>query len=153
MYLSKNIRYLRKKHLLSQEALATKFGYKSFTTIQKWEMGVSEPPAGVVKDLAQFFNVDIDSLMKVDLEANESVNKTKPFSEEEIGNISRAIFFNANGEELFITGVYFHLPKEGQMELVNYVKYLKSKYNLSDETIADNAIKRWEKGNQETFFS
>lgn len=69
MYLSKNIRYLRKKKNLSQESLADKFGYKSFTTIQKWEMGTSEPPAGVVKDLADFFDVDIDALMKTDLES------------------------------------------------------------------------------------
>ena len=68
MCLSKNIRYLRKKFNLSQEALAEKFGYKSFTTIQKWEMGTSEPPAGIVRRLADLFNVDIDDLMKIDLE-------------------------------------------------------------------------------------
>ena len=44
MKLSKNIRYLCKKMGLSQDDLAKKFGYKSYTTIQKWESGVSEPP-------------------------------------------------------------------------------------------------------------
>lgn len=76
MCLAKNIRYLRKQLGMSQDQLAEKFGYKSFTTIQKWEMGTSEPPAGVVRSLADLFGVNIDDLMKTDLEKVS----TKPFS-------------------------------------------------------------------------
>ena len=36
--LPKNIRYLRKKNEWSQEYVAEKLGYKSYTTIQKWEI-------------------------------------------------------------------------------------------------------------------
>ena len=79
MCLSKNIRYLRKKLNLSQEALAQRFGYKSFTNIKKWEMGTSEPPAGIVKKLAELFNVDIDDLMKIDLEDAELHPKAHKF--------------------------------------------------------------------------
>ena len=39
MAFSNNLRYLRKKYDMSQEDLANKLGYKSFTTIQKWESG------------------------------------------------------------------------------------------------------------------
>ena len=39
MTLAKNIRYLRKQKGFSQEDIAKKLGYKSYTTIQKWEMG------------------------------------------------------------------------------------------------------------------
>jgi len=43
MNFSNNLRFLRKSHGYSQEFIAEKLGYKSFTTVQKWESGVSEP--------------------------------------------------------------------------------------------------------------
>ena len=41
MYLAKNLKHLRLKSGLSQEYLAKRFGYKSYTTIQKWESGAA----------------------------------------------------------------------------------------------------------------
>lgn len=66
---AKNIRFLRKRAELSQDKLAEMLGYKSFTTIQKWESGVSEPSMAVAQKIANLFHVDIDDLIKVDLEA------------------------------------------------------------------------------------
>lgn len=68
MALARNIRYLRKKQGWGQDILAEKLGYKSYTTIQKWESGVSEPPLKVVHALADLFNVDINDLTNSDLE-------------------------------------------------------------------------------------
>lgn len=68
MTLGKNIRYLRKKNDWSQDFLSEKLGYKSYTTIQKWEMGTSEPPLKKLKELADLFAIDIDVLAKEDLE-------------------------------------------------------------------------------------
>ena len=68
MKLAKNIRYLRKKMGLSQDDLAKKFGYKSYTTIQKWESGVSEPPFKQLTALSKLFEVDMDTLINCDLE-------------------------------------------------------------------------------------
>ena len=68
---SKNMRYLRKKREWSQDYVAEKLGYKSYTTIQKWEMGVSEPSLKKMGQLANLCSVDIDDLMNVDLEAAE----------------------------------------------------------------------------------
>lgn len=62
MYLADNIRYMRKKMNMSQEDLANRLGYKSYTTIQKWESGVSEPPLKKLKELADIFEVDMDWL-------------------------------------------------------------------------------------------
>lgn len=53
---------------MSQDELAEKLGYKSYTTIQKWESGASEPPIGVAQKIALLFHVDLDDLLKVDLE-------------------------------------------------------------------------------------
>ncbi len=66
--LSKNIRYMRKKNEWSQDYIAEKLGYKSYTTIQKWEMGTSEPPLKKTRELACLFNVDIDDLTNKNLE-------------------------------------------------------------------------------------
>ena len=68
MALAQNIRYLRKKRGWGQDELAEKLGYKSYTTIQKWESGVSEPPLKVVHELATVFCVDINDLTNGDLE-------------------------------------------------------------------------------------
>ena len=68
MSLARNIRYLRKKQGWGQDTLAEKLGYKSYTTIQKWESGVSEPPLKIVHALADLFNVDITDLTNSDLE-------------------------------------------------------------------------------------
>lgn len=64
MALDENIRYLRKQRGWSQDILADKLGYKSYTTIQKWESGVSEPPLKKAHEIANLFNVDIDVLTK-----------------------------------------------------------------------------------------
>lgn len=68
---SKNLRYLRKKNHMSQEDLANKLGYKSFTTIQKWESGVSEPSVSMVKKIAELFSVTIDQI------TNDGLSSTK----------------------------------------------------------------------------
>ena len=74
MALSRNIRYLRKKQGWGQDTLAEKLGYKSYTTIQKWESGVSEPPLKVIHELAALFNVDINDLANIDLEFRSSTD-------------------------------------------------------------------------------
>ena len=52
---------------MSQESLAEKLGYKSYTTIQKWEMGTSEPPLKIISEMASIFNVDVNDLVHSDL--------------------------------------------------------------------------------------
>lgn len=65
------IRFYRKLRGISQEALANKLGYKSFTTIQKWEDGTSSPPIGTVKKVADILGVTIEELTSDD---NHSVD-------------------------------------------------------------------------------
>lgn len=67
MAFSSNLRRLRREHGMSQDDLAKKLGYKSFTTIQKWESDVSEPTVSVVKRLAEIFNVTMDELINADI--------------------------------------------------------------------------------------
>lgn len=65
------IRFYRKSRGISQEALADKLGYKSFTTIQKWEDGTSSPPIGTVKKVAEILGVTIEELTSDDNHSSE----------------------------------------------------------------------------------
>ena len=73
----KNLKYLRLRDNLSQDQLAEELGYKSYTTIQKWEMGSSEPNMGIVNKIADKWNLSLDELVNVDLEAKRYENPQK----------------------------------------------------------------------------
>lgn len=90
MSISKNIRYLRKKQGWGQEVLAEKLGYKSYTTIQKWESGVSDPPFKVVHELANIFHVDIDDLAATDLETVDK--ETQPVVSDELSENKKLMY-------------------------------------------------------------
>lgn len=70
--LGNNIRYLRTKRGFSQDYIAEQLGYKSYTTIQKWESGVSEPPIKKLKELSLLLNVDMDDITNKDLQAESN---------------------------------------------------------------------------------
>jgi len=63
MPFNEKFKQLRKDRGLSQDDVAKAFGYKSFTTIQKWEDGSSYPPAKLLSSLADYFSVSVLDLM------------------------------------------------------------------------------------------
>ncbi|MBR2577304.1 MAG: helix-turn-helix domain-containing protein [Erysipelotrichaceae bacterium] len=67
MKFKENLRYLRRSSNMSQSDLAGLFGYKSFTTVQKWEDGTAFPKVENLNKLAQIFNVELDHLLNIDL--------------------------------------------------------------------------------------
>ncbi len=83
MEFSSNLRYLRRKNGLSQDELANKLGYKSFTTIQKWESGVSEPSVSTLKIIADIFSVSMDQMINDDLSAFSQPSSTSSLPEQE----------------------------------------------------------------------
>lgn len=98
---AKNIRFLRKRAEMSQDTLAELLGYKSFTTVQKWESGVSEPSMGTAQKIANLFHVDIDDLIKVDLEAEERKPKDGYYLNPETAEIAQDIYENKELRALF----------------------------------------------------
>ena len=76
MEFSSNLRYLRKERGMSQDELADKLGYKSFTTIQKWESGVSEPSVSTLEVIANIFGVSMDQMINQDLSVPSSSSAT-----------------------------------------------------------------------------
>ncbi len=62
-----NLRYLRKVNKMSQDTLAEKLGYKSFTTVQKWEDGSAFPRVSTLKKIAEIFDIDLDHLLNLNI--------------------------------------------------------------------------------------
>ncbi|MBR1931308.1 MAG: helix-turn-helix domain-containing protein [Lachnospiraceae bacterium] len=122
MFLAKNIRYLRKLHNWSQDYVADKLGYKSYTTIQKWEMGTSEPPLKKLKELALLFDVNINDLANKDIEAPIAPSKKKGVSVNVLGRVAAGSPIEAVTdiidteeitEDLAMTGSFFGLQIQG----------------------------------------
>ena len=124
--LSKNIRFLRKQHEWSQDFIAEKLGYKSYTTIQKWEMGTSEPPLKKLKELSDLFSVDIDDMANTDLETQkqrkDSTSANKGIQIPVLGRVAAGIPITATeyiidteeiSETMAADGEYFALQIKG----------------------------------------
>ena len=63
MSFAENLRYMRRKANCSQNQLAADLGYKSFTTIQKWEDGSAVPPYKTITRIAEYFGVTVEEMM------------------------------------------------------------------------------------------
>jgi transcriptional regulator with XRE-family HTH domain len=69
-YLGKNMRYLRKQLSKTQSEIASLIK-KGQTTIGNWENGISEPNLDELLIISNFFEIPLDTLIKIDLaEAN-----------------------------------------------------------------------------------
>lgn len=88
MYLGKNLKYLRIKHGFKQEDIAGMFGYKDYTTVQKWESGVSEPPMRVVRKLSEIYNVKMDDLLNTDMKMEQDTPKSEYYKLPLVGSIA-----------------------------------------------------------------
>ena|ERR1700760_63002 len=65
-YLGKNMRYLRKQLSKTQSEIASLIK-KGQTTIGNWENGISEPNLDELLIISNFFDIPLDTLVKIDL--------------------------------------------------------------------------------------
>lgn len=70
--IGENIKYLRTQRNISQEELSNALGYKSYTTITKWESGVSEPTLKMANTIAEYFHISVNELCYMKLWLGES---------------------------------------------------------------------------------
>ena len=122
MYLGENIRYLRTKQGYSQEYIAEKLGYKSFTTIQKWESGVSEPPVKKLKELSDLLGVDMDDMNNRRLSI-ASENEPVYYLNEETRKIAQEVYDNPELKILF--DATRNCSKEDMQLVIDMAKRLK----------------------------
>ncbi len=72
--LNNNIKELRLERGLSQAELARKIGVTQ-GAIYFWEKGISEPTAGFIKNLAEFFEISTDDLLSYNAKRNSATTK------------------------------------------------------------------------------
>ena len=71
MEFKENLRYLRRLNQMSQDDLANQLGYKSFTTVQKWEDGTAFPRVTTLQKIADIFDVDVDHLLNLNIRTEQ----------------------------------------------------------------------------------
>ena len=64
--ISSNIRFLRNREGLSQEAFAERFGV-SRQSVAKWENGESAPDIAKCREIADYYDISIDALVVLSL--------------------------------------------------------------------------------------
>lgn len=123
--IAKNLKYLRLKHGFSQDYIAEFTGKKSFTTVQKWESGVSDPSIDIASKLANLYGVSLDDLYYLDLEKEATTPRAKTRKGVRIpvlGNVAAGVPIEAIQEifdyeeitpELAATGEFFALKIHG----------------------------------------
>jgi len=70
-FIASNIKHLRVSKGITQGELA-KACDKGNTAIGNWEVGIREPSAVDLANIANYFNVSIDDLIKKDLRFNDN---------------------------------------------------------------------------------
>lgn len=80
---AKNLKYLRGKSGMEQIDLAYQLGRKSSSSISEWESGKYTPKVGILSEIANIFDVDMDDMMNYDL----SLQPTNVFNIKETKNI------------------------------------------------------------------
>ena len=65
-FLGKNLRYLRKQSSKTQSEIAALIK-KGQTTVGNWENGISEPNLEELLIISNYFDIPLDTLLKVDL--------------------------------------------------------------------------------------
>ena len=66
MSAGQRIKQLRFKNNVSQKELSKDLGYKTYTTVSKWESNASLPPGKELTKLAEYFKVTTDYLLGLD---------------------------------------------------------------------------------------
>lgn len=71
MNIGENIKKYRKEKGLTQKELADKIG-KGFSTVQKYELNISQPPIDVLNRIADTLDIDVSKLFYIENTLNQS---------------------------------------------------------------------------------
>ena len=149
MCLSKNLKYLRLKNNYSQDEIAEMFGYKSYTTIQKWEMGIAEPSVDKLRELAKLYNVSMNDLLTKDIENN--IRDEDIYSQAQISFIKVPLYGDIScGNGAFVEDNiidYIAVPDNGLNTNFEYFAQIAKGDSMIDAGIEDGDVIVFQKSN------
>lgn len=123
-FLGKNLRHLRKQSSRTQSEIASLI-QKGQTTIGNWENGISEPSLNELLIISNYFDIPVDTLLKVDLaetqgpvsrsiSRNYLANDKDPLKAEEPGNTLAFVLKEIKDMQQQIEQLNTRLPKEAR---------------------------------------
>jgi transcriptional regulator with XRE-family HTH domain len=108
MYFADNIKFLRKRRGRTQDEAASGLGLKR-STLSGYENGVAEPGIEVLVSFSSYFNISVDTLLKVDI--------TK-LSESQLGELERGYDAYVRGSNLRVLATTIDQSNNENIELV-----------------------------------
>ena len=90
MHFAKNIKFLRKRKGRTQDDVASALGLKR-STLSGYENSVAEPGIELLVLFSKYFNIAIDTLLKVEIES---------LTESQLGQLERGFDAYLGGSEL-----------------------------------------------------
>ncbi len=108
MYFSQNIKLLRKRRGKTQDDLAFTLGLKR-PTLSGYENGVAEPGLEILLKFSAYFNIALDTLLKIDLSA---------LTESQLYQLEHGQDVYITGKELRILATTVSKENEDNIELV-----------------------------------
>lgn len=123
IYFPKNIQHLRTSRGWTQEDLSKRLGYKSLTTVAKWEAGATEPPIKVLKDLASIFHVEVADLIETDLSIEDTFDSNAQQCVSHESTIKRDRQ-STRDEFIELLLLICKLTAEQVSDVINYVQFV-----------------------------
>jgi transcriptional regulator with XRE-family HTH domain len=108
MYFADNIKFLRKRRGRTQDEASVGLGLKR-STLSGYENGVAEPGIEVLVSFSSYFNISVDTLLKVDI--------TK-LSESQLGELERGYDAYVRGSNLRVLATTIDQSNNENIELV-----------------------------------
>ena len=76
-FIGQNLRYLRRRKGLTQDWASNQLDMPR-STLSGYENGIAQPPLDMLVKFSEYFDISIDSLVKLDLtELHEKLTKTR----------------------------------------------------------------------------
>lgn len=109
MFFSSNIKFLRKRRGRTQDDIAHALGMKR-STLSGYENNVAEPGIDSLMAFSKYYNIAIDTLIKVDLSL---------LSESQLSQVERGYDVYVNGGNIRVLATTVNSDNEENIELVN----------------------------------
>jgi len=109
MYFTSNIKFLRKRKGRTQDEVAYALNLKR-STLSGYENGIAQPGIETLISFSSYFNVSIDTLLKIDL---------SKLSESQLGELERGYDAYVRGSNLRVLTTTVNSKNKENIELVN----------------------------------